>query len=243
MPRLLTTRSAKMDKSNASGLGYLERMLYLAPAKVSGFNVCKDSTIGCETDCFFTAGHGRFDNVRKARIRKTLEFFNDKVKFRGDLEADIRNFEKRCNKLGQKTAIRLNGLSDLPWEIIYPTLFTDFPNVQFYDYTKTTERMFKEIPQNYHLTYSRSEHNWENCLKVMEAGMNVAAVFNFPELTYNKMKAQWADIMPTEFEGIEVITNGEEHDFRFMDTPGLCALMAKGRARKGTSGFVTHLSL
>ncbi len=38
-------------------------------------------------------------------------------------------------------AVRLNDTSDLSWERLHPDLFTEFPNIQFYDYTKLYKRM------------------------------------------------------------------------------------------------------
>ena len=65
--------------------------------------------------------------------------------------------------------IRLNVLSDFPWEMIIPGLFLrgqrpswfeDSP-IHFYDYTKVPGRM--PDPRAYHLVYSFSGSNWDSC--------------------------------------------------------------------------------
>ena len=56
-----------------------------------------------------------------------------------------------------------------------------FPNVQFYDYTKSVSRMLKYLdgglPSNYDLTFSRSEDNDAECDIILAEGGNVAMVF------------------------------------------------------------------
>jgi len=58
----------------------------------------------------------------------------------------------------------------------------DDPDVQFYDYTKSTRRAiahaFGDMPANYHLTFSRSECNDRDALNVLARGGNVAVVFS-----------------------------------------------------------------
>ena len=58
-------------------------------------------------------------------------------------------------------------------------LFEWFPNVQFYDYTKISNRKTKNI-FNYHLTWSYSGANVQYADKLQDAlanGMNAAVVF------------------------------------------------------------------
>ena len=71
MDRFLTVQNAKTRKGEK--LGILTGILYLAPANESGvMNTCASSTPECRHACLYTAGRGRFDSVRKGRIRKTL---------------------------------------------------------------------------------------------------------------------------------------------------------------------------
>ena len=58
----------------------------------------------------------------------------------------------------------------------------EFPNVNFYDYTKGFTRMIAwlngKMPDNYHLTFSRSEETSDDRMKkILSLGGNVAVVF------------------------------------------------------------------
>lgn len=60
----------------------------------------------------------------------------------------------------QRFFVRMNLLSDIPWEIMVPWLFQDFPEVEFYDYTKIMARDPSRFGvKNYNLTYSYSGSN------------------------------------------------------------------------------------
>ncbi len=217
--------NAKTIKSNSAGLGYLTGILYLAPARESGINTCPRHSKGCAAACLFTAGMGKFSNVKKARIRKTKLFYNQRDKFRQQLYYDIINLRFKARKVGVSPAVRLNGTSDICWHKVMPEIFSDFPDVQFYDYTKVIERLWKPIPKNYHLTFSRSEKNDKACLEALEKGFNVALVYKRNEE------------IPKLWNGFTVYS-GDEHDLRFLDPFGVIALKSKGKAKYDKTGFV-----
>ncbi len=209
--------------------GYLTGILYLAPGNISGFEVCPNRSEGCSKACLYTAGRGRFSNVQTSRIRKTKMFFENREQFLTDLRKDIEALVLKAEAQGLKPCVRLNGTSDLGWEGIARDIMQDFPNVWFYDYTKSVVRMAKflsnQFPANYHLTLSRSESNWDNCLGALGMGGNVAVVF---------------DKVPDQYEGYEVI-DGDLNDLRFLDAKGtIVGLKAKGDAKQDQSGFVVH---
>jgi hypothetical protein len=219
---LLSSKNAKLEKTNGSKKRYYVTGLSLAPANTSGFEVCKGSSVGCRDACLFTAGQGRFDNVQRARIAKTRLFFLHRETFKTLLFADIRKAQQTAKRRRAQLAIRLNVLSDLPWERIFPDLFTTFPDVQFYDYTKVAGRV---TPANYHLTFSRSESNETTAKRELAAGRNVTVVFR-------------TDDLPRQWNGVPVVS-GDTHDLRFLDKSGrVIGLYAKGRARNDDSGFV-----
>ena len=127
---------------------------------------------------------------------------------------------------------RPNLTSDLMFEEVEnadgQTLMQKFPDTQFYDYTKSFGRMAKflngDFPSNYHLTFSRSEHNETLCDMVLQMGGNVAVVFR--------------DQLPKTWKGFEVV-NGDENDLRFLDKQGVVVgLIEKGLAKKDETGFV-----
>ena len=56
-------------------------ILYLAPANLSGFNVCAFASLGCIKGCLNTAGMGIFSNVQLSRINKTKFWGFDRSAF------------------------------------------------------------------------------------------------------------------------------------------------------------------
>lgn len=232
---LLTTENAKTSKGES--LGYLTGILYLAPAEESvpygGGNLCPMSSPECRAVCLFTAGRGAFDDVRNARIAKTVYFFQHREAFLQDLEKSIAHLEKKAKRQGLIPAVRLNGTSDFPFFKL--PLMEKFKHVQFYNYTKIHSRMMDYcaglLPPNEHLTFSRSETNEEQCREVLAAGGNVAVVFSTKK----------GQPLPLEYMGKPVI-DGDTHDLRFLDQKNVViGLRAKGKARKLAGGFVVKV--
>jgi hypothetical protein len=219
--KLLSTQNFKTVKGEKFGI--LTGILYLAPAKLSGFEVCPKRSEGCTASCLYSAGMGAFSNVQKARIQKTLFYFGDRPKFLELIKEDIKKLQKQAKKDGQKLAIRLNGTSDLNW--MQHDVFSSFPDVQFYDYTKVFNRLTKEIPSNYHLTFSKSENNDSECIQAL------------------KLDTKKGDALPASWNGFPVY-DGDDTDTRFLDPKGgyVIGLRAKGQAKKDISGFVVTLN-
>jgi hypothetical protein len=221
---------AKTVKGNDSG--YLTAIMYMTPYKTLGANLCPMAeAAGCLDGCLNTAGRGAMNSVQKGRARKATWFVQDRGGFMAQLVKDLTRFENYCTKRDLKPAIRLNGTTDVRWELIKTdneqTIFERFPNIQFYDYTKIANRSL-DIP-NYKLTFSYSEASpayAKQCKIAIERGMNVAVVFRSKES------------IPTTFAGLPVI-DGDKTDLRFLD-PAQCVvgLYAKGKAKQDNSGFV-----
>jgi hypothetical protein len=222
--KLLTTKNFKTEKGE--GFGYFTGILHLAPFKLSGKNVCPKASQGCAKACLNTSGHGRYSNVQNARLNRTMMFFNERLQFEFFLKLDIETLVRRAKKNGLIPAIRPNGTSDLPaLAIKFASMFSD---IQFYDYTKILKTLKRnDLPENYHLTFSRSETNDAECMQALELGYNVAMVF---------------DNVPKNYRGYDVI-DGEKSDLRFLDEKNvIVGLKAKGRAKHDTSGFVIRLN-
>lgn len=203
----------KAAKMNWRGLG-----LSLAPANISGWEVCASRSPECTEHCLFTSGRGAPHFTRKdgtnpvwmGRIFRTIWFFRARDEFMAQLHKEVSR--------NQDAAIRLNVFSDWQWERQFPELFADFPNTQFYDYTKHFKRMFRPRPKNYDLTFSLHEQNEHHAREVLDAGLNVAAVTK--------------EIGGTLF-GYPVI-DGDEHDLRFLDpSPSVVGLRPKGSLKSG----------
>ena len=247
--KLLTTGNPKVAKGQANG--YLTSILHLAPSRMSGYNTCPMATAGCAAACLNTAGRGglfagvqtgvlsgadlvqaimdgRITNkIQLARIARTKFFFEDRAAFMKQLVREIRNAIRLAAKHGLTPVFRLNGTSDIRWETIkvdgFDNIMAMFPTVQFYDYTKIANR--RDLPANYHLTFSLAESNVNNAKVALDAGMNVAAVFR---------------TVPAVFLGHDVI-DGDATDLRFLDPKGvIVGLKAKGKAKRDTTGFVQN---
>jgi len=224
--RLLSV-SADAKTIKGKKYGYLTGILYLAPSDISGINVCAKATDGCKSGCLFTAGRASmYPKINQARIRKTHELFGDRQAFLAQLRKDIDAVIRKAKRENLIPCIRINGTSDLPW--IPLLLSREYPNVQFYDYTKLPKPYARTRP-NYHLTFSHSESNLADCLDSLRNGVNVAVVFDTKK----------GRVLPEQWHGFKV-TDGDTSDLRFTDQTGVViGLRAKGKARKDcTSGFV-----
>ena len=231
MQTILTAGNTKIVKGEK--LGYLTKGIHFSPADKSGHEVCNWRSKGCTKACLDTAGRGQMQFTQDSRIAKTQRFFEDRIGFMAQLVTELGNAIKLATKKEMTAVFRPNLTSDLMFEEIEnadgQTLMQKFPDTQFYDYTKSFGRMAKFLnghePSNYHLTFSRSEHNDKLCEMVLEMGGNVAVVFR--------------DQLPVTWKGFEVI-NGDANDLRFLDKQGgyVVGLIEKGLAKQDETGFV-----
>jgi hypothetical protein len=240
--KLLSTGNPKVLKGMKQG--YNTYILHLAPANISGYETCPKRTAGCTTACLNTAGRGGMfkkgettNVIQQARIRKTQFFFEERTGFMEWLVKDIELAIKQSIKKKLIPVFRLNGTSDLAWEKyevvrngkLYRNIFSAFPDVQFYDYTKILGRKIQNI-ENYHLTFSAADGNDDDVKKAIKQGYNVATVFGLKK----------TEPMPDQYMGLPVF-NGDESDLRFLDPEGVVVgLYAKGKAKKDTTGFVKY---
>lgn len=225
--------SVSSDSKTVKGevLGYLTGILYLRP----NAKLCPDHSKGCMASCLVSAGRGNFSNVKASRLRKTKEFMENPTEFVFQLSKDIDAVIRKAKRENLRPVIRLNGTSDIAWENIRVNtlnLFEAYPEVQFYDYTKSLQRMHEFLsgymPDNYHLTFSRDEDTMlEDVKAILNEGGNVAVVHSYGKKVNVKTML-----------GLPVIS-GDNDDLRFLDPIGqLVGLTAKGKARKDKSGFV-----
>jgi hypothetical protein len=252
--KLLTFGNPKTAKGEK--FGFWTAVLHLAPADLSGFNVCPAATAGCRASCLNTAGRGGIsagvgmltyeavkagarNHIQRARIARTQWLFSDRVGFIAALCAEITAFVLRAYQAGYKPAIRLNGTSDIRWESeAFGAIPQRFPTVIFYDYTKLLNR--KVYPVNYRLTYSYNERDRDAGIRAaLDAGMNVAIVFRTREAVGGYIETGF---WPADEDGREYevpVIDGDDHDLRFLDPVGvIVGLYAKGNAKRDTSGFV-----
>lgn len=241
--------------------GFMTAILYLAPYKLSGINVCPMAELaGCWRDCLNVQGRGRIskgskkmrrngitlpDNtIQRCRIKRTKLWANDRPAFCAQLVKEIRAFLKRAERKGLIPTVRLNGTSDIQWERIdighelgieSQTIFEMFPDTIFYDYTKIAKRFKRTLPSNYHLSLSFSNASEKYAASCWEAhGQHGASLV----MVY-RTKADIANARMW-FEECHVnFVDGDANDLRFLDpAKSIVALKAKGTATKDKSGFV-----
>jgi len=238
--------------------GYMTAVMYLAPYKASGVNVCPLAELaGCWKTCLNTAGRGGMskggatfsangitlpDNaIQRARIWRTQLWVNHRERFWAMLVKELDAFIAKAKREGLTPVVRLNGTSDIEWErrlyvgprkFLGKNIFSAYPDLQFYDYTKIAARFSRkqQLPNNYHLTLSYSEANdayAEQCWK-----LNFTHKVNLAIVVKDKvLKEKWLNR--------PMVEDFDEHDLRFLDPPGcIGVLKAKGSARHETNGFV-----
>ncbi len=195
--------------------------LSLAHSDLSGYNVCPMANKLTENEqnknksnCSFTCvgyrgGAQMFPKVMESRIKKTKMFFEDRKTFLQLLVKDIQKAIKSSIKQGFTPTFRLNAYSDIRWENYKiqdnKNIFELFPNIEFYDYTKLTNR---KTPKNYSLTYSHFG-KWSQTDKAIKSGQNVAMVFN------TKVKND----LPSTYNNLSVI-DGDKTDLRTAKNDG-----------------------
>lgn len=224
--------SSKIKK----GLKYDEMtyILYLAPADLSGYEVCPMRSKECTAACLNESGHNRIDihknTINKARIMKTKLFFEHRRFFMSWLVDEIRSARNKAIAAGMRFSVRLNGTSDLSPEQFHlddQNILEIFPDVQFYDYSKVYNRVkLTKKHGNYDLTYSYSGTNAPQCMNALQEGVRVAVVF---------------EELPATFWGYPVI-DGDAYDMRYIDDPsvivGLKYKQVRNKLDKLNSSFV-----
>ena len=246
---LLTKGSSniKLNKSEKYGV-YSTMGLHLAPADMSGYNVCPKASKGCKKACLTFSGQGQMyqqgklydSRLHTARAGKTVLLKEDRRLFFTKLKQELDKFLRKCTKLDTLPAVRLNCTSDVAWENVKDpatkkNIMELYPEIQFYDYTKIIARFYKDLPSNYFLNFSRSESNEEETMEALEMGVNVTAVFK--------------NGLPDNYKGYRVV-DGDKTDLRFLDNKifknktgkgVIVGLTPKGwKAKQDTSGFVIN---
>jgi hypothetical protein len=206
--------SVNSSSKMAKGLKYNEStyIIYLAPAKSSGYEVCPMRTDECTAACLNESGRNKIDihknQINQARIKKTKLFFEDREFFMGWLIYEIGKEKEKAERNGLRFSVRLNGTSDLDpttFKLDNKNILEWFPDVSFYDYTKVSKRFrLLEKYSNYDLTYSFSGYNMIDCVNLLREGKGrVAMVFE-------------GKTLPTKWSGYDVI-DGDAYDMRYLD--------------------------
>lgn len=208
-----TSHKTELSEKN----GVLTYGVYLAPWNLSGYQVCAGGR-HCHDFCLSGSGQNKADilargekhsKINISRIKKTRLFYENRPVFMKLLIHEIKRAANKAAAKGMPFAVRLNCTSDLSPELFVhdgQNILDIFPNIQFYDYTKVSNRV-KLLGKytNYDLTFSFDGYNRKTAEKFLNNGGRVAVVFDGHNL-------------PAYFDGWRVI-DGNSYDFRFKD-PG-----------------------
>lgn len=124
--------------------------VYMAPADLSGYNVCPES-VHCRKYCLNGSGRNKLEllanknggPIQRSRTFKTRLFFENREAFMQLLVYEIGRARCKAERAGMSFAVRLNCTLDIsPKEFILNggNILEIFPDVQFYDYTKAFVR-------------------------------------------------------------------------------------------------------
>jgi len=216
MKLLSIANDAKTRKSIAHG--WLTAVMFLEPGD---HDICPWAVDACRAVCLSKAGRNAGPAPRAARELRTLLWRNRRRAFLDLLAIELNAFVKRAARKHLAPCARLNGTSDLDWRWVVQA----WPEIQFYDYTKSPSRMRawlrRLLPANYHLTFSWSGQNADVCVEVLESGGTVALP---------RDKDAPLPTMLTRFPTLD----GDTHDMRWTDPCGhLVLLKPKGLASRG----------
>lgn len=242
---LLSSVNSNPKVAKNGKLGVLTAVLHLAPGDMSGHEVCPKRSPGCTAACLHFAGSPAYMSGKtRARIARTKLLFADRNLFMNILALEIALHLELADKEKMDPAIRLNGTSDIVWElkkfILFPevaealgrsenNIISLFPTTQFYDYTAIPKR---KPPSNYYLTFSMKEQNMNDTLSAVRQGQNIAVVFEKKLPEYFEINGQKLSVI-----------DGDEHDYRPADPAGVVVgLKVKGaKGKADMSGFVNVL--
>jgi len=230
--------STKVEKSKT--VNVLSSVLYLAPSDSSGIkkngkriNVCPHATSFCRSACLgLVSGRMKFKTNFNARLWKTALFLAMPQVFGNLLIHEIRSKREEAIKKKMICAIRLNGSSDIDFVNRFK-LNTLFPDVMFYEYTKTPNRIKgfkKSVNDNYHLTYSANSSSQSKKISelALSKGLSVSAIVEKEDLTNKEIENLLMQVVHDR-NLVSNIENGDATDARFLDNKSsLVTLKIKG---------------
>lgn len=182
--------------------------------------LCTGSNNFCRDSCLVFTGRNVADvyNHRRKAIG-AMALIHSPEAFARVLVAAVERHARNAPENGLAAYVRLNVLSDVPWEKLFPGLFSYFAKrpVTFYDYTKVAGRV---VPNNYDITFSFSGTNERLARDEIANGRRVAVVFMAVSKDGGK---RWEPFrrgarLPRTFWGLPVV-DGDVSDVRPLDPP------------------------
>lgn len=251
--RPLLSANSKLRKAPGKAGRYRAIGLAIAPANYSGRELCAWRTEGCTIACNgFWSGMNVTISTRLALIGRALLWNNFRSLFVEKLFRELSNFDKLCARSGVLPAVRLNVSTDIVWERLLPELFTEFPTLKLYDYTKALPKHRPTLPRNYTLCHSFNERTTSADVRdIVDSGRNVVIAF---DSAYAPQRKLWgalpASVRFTNDSGLDFelpVINADRHDIRLTAVDGRGVVQGlhgkSGRSRVDSavdSGFMLH---
>ena len=187
-------------------------VLYLAShTMVSTETLCANAIRNdCHVECLVSSGMLGMRTQQLAMISRTLYYIHFRKEFLDQLRLEI---NKGYKKHGANFAVRLNGTSDINWKDI----IGEFPNVQFYDYSKLRGMVKKNPNKNHHYTFSGSmysDYSRKELKQAIDEGLNIAIAFNTKESKQDTLR------IPKKIFNNKPLISFDDTDVRFKDKQG-----------------------
>lgn len=250
------TLNAAIPPSLSKGLAFLPHGLVKdaslfpqwggVPELARTLGVCVGSSEACRTSCLVYAGQNQaVEHNNLIKGDRLLGFLREPLAFMRMMIDSMQKHVRATEKDGSVPYFRPNILSDVPWEVLFPDLWSypEFENLSVYDYTKLAGRETEFLGRlhasrganamldnalRYDLTYSFSGVNAELMEVELQRGMRLAIVFLRglksgslkPSKKTGKVNFKAAEsFADIRFLGKKVI-DGDEHDLRPLDPQG-----------------------
>ncbi|HHO58525.1 MAG TPA: hypothetical protein ENJ85_05055 [Oceanithermus profundus] len=184
-------------------------------------NLCAGSSAACRNSCLVYSGRNYSNDwTIVSKGYRTHMLYTDPEAFGRLMYQALLEF-LGSTRAKRSRAARLNVLSDVPWEEIFPALFPALPaGMPVYDYTKVARR---NVPPNYDLTFSYSGTNMPAVQEELGRGRRVAVVVLGTGFKKEQYEETWANRLPKFLRagGRRIpVVDGDKHDARFLDPEG-----------------------
>jgi hypothetical protein len=266
------TLNNKIPPSLSKGLAFLPHALVKnegyypqwggVPQLKGTLGVCVGSSEACRTSCLIYAGQNQaVEHNNLIKGDRLMSLLKQPEAFIRMMIDSMQKHVKATAKDGSVPYFRPNILSDIPWELLYPELWTypEFENLSIYDYTKLAGRDTESLGYlqasrgadpmldgalRYDLTYSFSGVNAEMMEHELARGMRLAIVFLRtlksgslkPSKKTGKVNFKAAESFNNmRFLGQRII-DGDEHDLRPLDPQGTVVGLRFKSLRGKTAG-------
>jgi hypothetical protein len=211
---------------------------YGSPGRESGVELCDNRSPACTAGCLGRGcWHLKIRSGKNSKLWKTMLLVGNPDLFIRLLMLELDSHIRSCERNSIEPAARIDGSTDTGIGDVLSG-FDRFSGCNFYDYSKSTSRLGRflsgKLPDNRHLTYSRSEKNHRQSVDIVNRGGSVAVPVN---LKRHEFPSTWCGL-PVE--------DGDRHDVRYRDNPGTWQFLEwKGQASRKhaiASGFCVSVT-